>query len=149
VRRFIPAAIGLLVLAGAAEAQQWTTEEQELWEWEESCWASQDLDAIMTCFHEDFVGWGIDSSVPTTKEDRRPFFARDFETQELVFLSLKPLNIMIQGNMAVITYLATTTSHDVRTGQETTSTQRWTDVALRENGRWAWIADHGGTVSDN
>jgi ketosteroid isomerase-like protein len=149
MRRFI-AAVGLvLVLAAPARAQEWTPEQEELWEWEKACWAAQDLAAIMPCFHEDFVGWGINSTVPTTKEDRRPYFARGFETEETTFLALKPLSVVIRGDFAVLIYLATTTGRDLSTGEETTTTQRWTDVAMRESGRWSWIADHGGAVSDD
>lgn len=147
MRLFIAAAGLVLVIAAPARAQQWTAEQEALWEWEEACWAAQSLEAIMPCFHDDFVGWGIDSTVPTTKEDRRPYFARGFETEETTFLALKPLSLMIRGDFAVVIYLATTTTRDLKTGEETTTTQRWTDVAVREGGRWSWIGDHGGTVS--
>ena len=149
MRRFAATLGLLLVLAAPARAQEWNPGQQELWAWEKACWEAQDLAALMPCFHEDFVGWGINSTVPTTKEDRRPYFARGFESEETIFLALKPLHLMIRGDFAVVIYLSTVTSRDLKTGEETTTTQQWTDVAVRENGRWAWIADHGGAVSDD
>lgn len=40
------------------------------------------------------------------------------------------------------------TQRDKVTGEEITYVEQWTDVALRENGRWAWIADHGTVLDD-
>ena len=107
------------------------------------------LEALLPCFHDDFVGWGVGSTVPTTKPDRRPFYARDFETSEIVFQYLKPISVMVEGNMAVALYLATVTRKNKATGEESTTTERWTDVLLKRDGRWAWIADHGAPVSDD
>ena len=32
-------------------------------------------------------------------------------------------------------------------GQDVEERIRWTDVLLKENGRWHWIADHGGPIA--
>ncbi|MHC4709067.1 MAG: Cif family virulence factor [Planctomycetota bacterium] len=87
-----------------------TAAQQEVWEFEEACWAGQDLEALLPCFHDDYFGWSIGSPVPLSKEDRRPFFARSFETEETVFLHLKPLAVKVHGNVAIVLYLATTTT---------------------------------------
>lgn len=133
----------VLMLPLTAQGQEWTAEQEALWAWEVACWETKDIESNMACFHEDFVGWGADSSVPTNKEDRRVTHARGFETSDQIYLFIKPLAIKIHGNTAVLEYLVTYTSRDKRTGSETTYTEQWTDVALRENGQWAWIADHG------
>jgi ketosteroid isomerase-like protein len=151
MRRTVFAAVALAVfLPLAAQAQQWTAAQQEVWEFEEACWATQDLEVAMACFHDDFLGWGIPAyPVPTSKADRRPFFARDFETEETVFLYLKPLAIKMHGNVAIVLYLVTYTTKNKATGEETTATRRWTDICLKEGGRWTWIADHGGVIPNN
>ena len=130
------------------QGQDWTAEQRELWDWEVACWDAKDIDSNMACFHEDFVGWGADSHVPTNRADRRITHARGFETSDQVYLFLKPLAIKIHGNTAVLIYMATYTQRDKVTGEETTYVEQWTDVALRENGRWAWIADHGTVLDD-
>jgi len=110
MRRTTFTALALAVfLPLAAQAQQWTAAQQEVWEFEEACWASQDLEAIMACFHDDFLGWGIGYPVPTSKADRRPRFARDFKTEEIVYLNLKPLDVRVLDNVAIVLYLATYT----------------------------------------
>jgi ketosteroid isomerase-like protein len=148
--------IGVVVFALAvllpitAQAQEWTTEQQEVWAWEQSCWESNDLEFSMTCFHEDFVGWGGGNfPAPTSKADRRATFARSFETTDVVWRFLKPLHIKVHGDVAVLIYIAVMTEKNKATGEETTSTELWTDIALKENGTWAWIADHGTPVEDD
>jgi ketosteroid isomerase-like protein len=136
----------VLFLPLTAQAQEWTPEQQELWAWESACWETRDLETIMSCFHEDFVGWGIGNPKPTTKAERRPTFAESFETTESVSLDLQPLEIKIHGNTAVLVYLATTVTRNKETGVETRAVEKWTDVAMREGGRWVWIADHGNVV---
>ena len=148
MRRTVLATLAFSVfLPLAAQAQQWTAAQREVWEFEKACWAAQEMDVIMPCFHDDYVGWAIGSSVPLSKEDRQPFFARSFETEETVFLNLKPLAITMYENMAIVLYISTYTAKNKVTGEETTVTQRWTDVCLKEGDRWAYIADHGVVIS--
>ena len=150
--------LGIVVFALAvllpitAQAQEWTAEQQEVWAWEQSCWESKDLEFTMTCFHEDFVGWGggpIQFPAPTSKADRRATFARSFEITDTVWQYLKPLHIKIHGDVAVLIYLSVVTEKNKATEQETTSTELWTDIALKENGKWSWIADHGTPADDD
>jgi len=149
MRRILGVVVACLLLAPAlARAQEWTPEQQELWAWETACWESRDLETTMACFHDDFIGWGADRDQPTTKADRRPLFAESFETNEQVSLDLRPLAINIQGNTAILIYEATTVTRNKATGEETRSVERWTDVAMRDGGRWAWIADHGTVVEE-
>jgi hypothetical protein len=51
--------------------------------------------------------------------------------------------------MATALYIATYTQKNKETGEEKTLTERWTDVLVREGGRWSWIADHGVDISTN
>ena len=102
----------------------------------------------MRCFHDDFLGWGIGDTAPTTKPDRRAFSERGFVTQERVFTHLNPVAITVRGNKATVLYVATFTDKNRETGVETTRTERWTDICLKENGRWQWVADHGVLISE-
>ena len=149
-----PLLVGAIALSAGmpvtAQAQEMTRAQQEVWEWEQGCWATDiTLEDLMACFHEDFLGWGRGGSVPSSKANRHPFFARFFATNETVFLFLNPLSVKVRGDMAVILYLATYTTRNRSTDEETTVTERWTDVAIREGGSWYWIADHGTRVPSN
>ena len=149
----VAAVVVALLSAPAAPvpAQQWSAEQQEVWDFEEACWRTEDVASTLPCFHDDFVGWGNPDGVgvPTSKADREASFTRSFATEETTWVRLKPLEIHVHGDMAVAIYIATITVKNKATGEETTATERWTDVCLRENGRWSWIADHGGVIESS
>ena len=146
MRRILGVVLGLaLLLPITIQGQEWTAEQEDLWAWEISCWQTEDIQTAMACLHEDFVGWGLGNPVPVNKEDKRPGWARSFETTEQVFLNLKPISVQIHGNSAVLVYVATSVIRDKATGEETRYVELWTDVALRDGGQWYWIADHGTT----
>ena len=51
----------------------------------------------------------------------------------------------MNGNFAVVNYVAWTKQTNKKTGEETMEIGRWMDVLLKDNGKWSWIADHGVT----
>lgn len=139
-----------VLLPLAAHAGDWSAEQKEIWAWEQSCWQTNDVDTLMACFHEDFVGWGnTELGVPTNYNDRKAMFGQEFAAQETLSVYAKPLSIKIRGNVAAVLYVVTITRKDKGTGKETTSVERWTDIAMKENGKWSWIADHGSPVDSD
>ena len=149
--------VGFLVLAIAlflpvtAQAQDWSAEQQEVWEAGKACWETEDLETLSACFHDDYVGWSNMSpfSEPMNKADRLALAGRSFETEDLVFLYLKPLEIRIHGNVAVILYVSTLTVKNKATGEESSFADKWTDIAVKQDGKWKYIADHGTPVGDD
>jgi len=142
--------VGILVVAIAlflpvtAQAQNWSAEQQELWEFEKACWEAEDLETVMACVHDDYVGWGDlqPFSTPKNKADLQVLLGRNFETLDIVFLYLKPLEIRIHGNVAVILYVSTLTVKNKATGEEASFADQWTDIAVKQDGKWKLIADH-------
>jgi len=132
-----------------AVAQDWSPAQQEVLEFEESCVGYRTPELDDSCFHDDFQGWGMDSTVPTNKADRLVMSARRRETSDTVYLLLKPISITVHGDMATALYIVTATSRNKVTGAETTVTERWTDVLVKDSGEWSWIADHGVDISMN
>ena len=137
-----------LLLPILASAGDWTAEQQEVLAFETPCISTQSVDEFMGCFHKDFVGWGT-GSVPTTKADRMSLAADSFAGATNQLILFKPLSVIVRGNWAVVTYITTGKSTDKATGEVSYSTERWTDVCLKENGKWTWISDHGETVSED
>ena len=61
--------------------------------------------------------------------------------------ALRPIDIKVHGDFAVVHYFYVEVLVDAD-GEETTEKGRWTDVLMKQNGKWVWIADHGGSTSD-
>jgi hypothetical protein len=135
----------VLMLPAAATAQQWSAEQQEVWEFELGCQVSKE--AFLECFHEDYVAWGNGSlGVPTNRADMLEIGGRRWDENEIVFLHMKPLSIDVRGDMAVVLVIYTVTERNRETGAISTSIERWTDICLKEDGQWYWIADHGSPI---
>ena len=149
-RRTIVLVVGLVVLVPAlAGAQEWSPAQREVWDFEQSCWADPSIEFVDRCFHEDFLGWGVNGTVPTNRADRKTIFTREFAIEDQVYLFLKPVAVTVHGDMATAMYIVTFTTRNKETGVEETTTERWTDVLVKDGGQWSWIADHGVDISTN
>lgn len=132
--------IALTPLSGYAE--DWSDEQQEVLSFAESCMTAGNADAFLECFHDDYVGWAM-FQVPLTKADRQKPIRNAFENFESEMMLFKPLSVIVRGNMAVISYIVSTKDTDKATDEISYSTQRWTDVLVKEGNRWSYISDHG------
>jgi ketosteroid isomerase-like protein len=116
-----------------------------VWEFELGCQESKE--AWLDCFHEDYVAWAdMSLGVPATKADHIAIGGQSWDDNEQVFVHLKPVEITVLGDFAVALVVYTNTVRNRETGEMTTTTQAWTDVLVKEDGRWYWIADHGSPV---
>ncbi len=139
---FIVIALSLFTSISAL-GQQWSANQLEVWEFEQGCWQSiQDraFEDFKNCFHEDYVGWYSANPVPIGFDDAVNM--RFFETTKQIAFDLTPHNILIYGNVAII-HLSGYTVQPGPDGVDKTTWNHWTDISVKENGRWSWIADHG------
>jgi ketosteroid isomerase-like protein len=141
--------VSVLLLPIVAFAGDWSKEQQEVLEFEEACVSAKSADQLIDCFHEDFVGWGLGSTVPTSKADRVKFIVDAFENNDSETMLFKPISVIVKGNMAIISYIASDKTTNRTTQEVEYSTQRWTDVCLKEGGKWYWISDHGLDISND
>ena len=137
----------VLAWAGAASAQTWTPEQQELWKFEELQWQmSKDKDPswIEKMVHPSLSYW--ETGAPSAAE---PGFSLTLEPlhqrQQLPCSSRRffPISITITGNIAVVQYRYQIAREDYKKERETVW-GRYTDVLVKEGGRWLFIAWTGG-----
>lgn len=91
----------------------------------------------------DFSGWPKDAPAPRDKASTRLW--NDFETKQSKGLvhELYPLSTVIHGDMAVAHYLYTNAVEN-KEGETEVSNGRFTDILVRSDGEWKFIAWHGG-----
>lgn len=148
MKRLMLASFPLVLVALPATAQTWTAEQQEIWEFELSCQESKE--AWLGCFHEDYVAWAdMSLGVPMTKADVAAIGGQSWDDNEQVFVHLTPVEITVRGDFAVALVVYTNTVRNRATGEVVTTTQAWTDVLMKDGGRWYWIADHGSPVGSS
>ena len=139
----------LLCVNSAAFAQEWSAEQQEVIEFEEACINARDANTLKACFHDNYVGWGMNSTVPLSKNDILKIIDDDYATRESESLMFKPMSVIVKGNMAVVSYVDAVKITNKITEDVQYYTQRWTDVCIKDGGKWYWISDHGVNISSD
>ena len=136
----------VLTWAGAASAQTWSAEQQEIWKLEEKQWQmakDKDLSWIDTMVHPNLSYWGTDSPVPQTKASLARWNRYDNTTATVLEQELFPLSITVTGNIAVVNYRYQIARESYKKERETVH-GRYMDVLVKDGGRWLFIAWTGG-----
>ncbi len=140
--------VGMCLLISSAEvqAQTWSPAEKEVVQAIDDCLRAakeENLEAWMACFHDDYVGFLYWLPSTSNKADVRKNSPLNWENEDLSEWWIKPLAIRIVGDVAIIHSYGYYLERD-KDGKETRSRFRWTDIMVKQGGKWVWIADHGG-----
>lgn len=138
--------LGFTLLAGAAHAQTWSPEQQEIWKLEEQQWkmaAAKDISWIDTMVHPNMRYWETGAPMPRDKVSLKHWARYDSESSTTLQQELFPISATITGNVAVVQYHYMVASEDHKKERKTV-TGRYTDVLIKEDGRWQFIAWAGG-----
>ena len=127
-------------------AQEWNPVQKEVWKNVNDYWtvmAKGDIKGFMEYVHQDYIGWDYDSPIPMGKADSQKWL--EFYTQgiKIPFWDIRPLTIKVYGDIAFVHYLYTRVMEGAD-AKKTTENGRWTDILLKQNGKWVLIGDHGG-----
>ena len=138
--------LGLTAFAGAACAQSWSPEQQEIWKLEEQQWkmaAVKDLSWMDTLVHPNLRYWESGAPMPRDRSSLKHWARYDSENSTVLEQELFPISATITGNIAVVQYHYRVASENLKKERETV-TGHYTDVLVKENGRWMFIAWAGG-----
>lgn len=144
------AAISLAIcgLTGTAAAQNWSPEQQELWQVEQQQWkmsAAKDLSWIDTMVHPSMRFWETGSPMPRDKASLKHWARFESDSGTVLQQELFPISATITGNVAVVQYHYMIATENYKKERETVTGQ-YTDVLIKENGRWMFIAWAGGQI---
>jgi hypothetical protein len=138
--------LGLLILSGTASAQTWSAEQQEIWNFERQQWsmaAAKDLSWIDTMVHPNMRYWENDAPMPRDKASLKHWSRYDSDSSTTLEHELFPIAATITGNVAVVQYHYMVASENLKKERKTV-TGHYTDVLIKENGKWMFIAWEGG-----
>jgi ketosteroid isomerase-like protein len=153
MKKIFIAASTLLLLVLLAQssllAQEWSVAQKEVWKNVEAYWAldaAGNLDGFLAYFHNDYMGWSVQSPLPGGKETVRKFVAHSYKGEKTLVYDIKPAGIAVFGDVALADYYYTRIYKDVE-GKEKTEGGRWLDVLKKQGDKWVLIGDHGGRTS--
>ncbi|MGB5628618.1 MAG: nuclear transport factor 2 family protein [Woeseiaceae bacterium] len=134
------------LLFSAAIAQDTTDDEADVLlaierEWEAARKGDQDLvDDMLT---QDFMGWSKNSPAPRSKSSNSQWRRFNEQMGSVVRYELYPLSITVHGDVAVAHYLYST-AFKKKGGEIEMANGRYTDVLVRTENGWKFLAWHGG-----
>lgn len=142
-----------LLAAGNAMAQATpvdTVDDQaDVWAIIEAQWNAEEkgdkkwMDRLLT---DDFSGWGKESPAPRGKASTKMWDRFNEEVSQMVAHELYPLSIVVHDDIAIAHYLFTSANKSKsKDGKIETSNGRYTDILVRTNEGWKFIAWSGGS----
>lgn len=102
-----------------------------------------DHDAVGDMLANNYMGWGAYSPAPRSKNSTMKWMRLSDAMGEVVHYELYPLSITVNGDVAVAHYLYSVATEG-KAEQVEVSDGRYTDVLIRTDEGWKFLASHGG-----
>ncbi len=136
----------LITAFGSAIAQDTLDDQADVWAVVEEQWDADekgDKKWIDRLLADDFSGWGNNSPAPRNKASTKMWDRFNNEQSKPLMHELYPLAIVVHDNIAVAHYLFTNATEN-KEGEVDVSNGRYSDVLIRTDDGWKFIAWHGG-----
>jgi hypothetical protein len=140
-----------LVLSAPSLAQSWSEEQLEVWNFIQGQWDAtmkKDPGWVEQTLHEKFQGWAWENPAPRDKAATAAWERYSSANSTTLVQSLHPLRIVVAGDTAVAHYVYSTASENHEGKRETTH-GRYTDILVRTDGKWRFLAWSGGDQPDD
>ena len=137
-----------LLVVPAASGQEWSADQQEVWKVVEWTWEiAPGRDWCAEVCHPNLLAWGNDTPAPRNREQIQKWWKRNQEATKDLEVEVTPIGIAVQGDTAVAHYYYSQMSED-QEGKRTTDHGRYTDVLVKEDGKWVYFTWSGGQIDD-
>ncbi|OVE78794.1 hypothetical protein BVY00_01950 [bacterium G20] len=132
--------------ASSAISQEWSKEQLEVWKTVKAQWKAskaQDKTWTDTYLHPSFLGWNDDTPMPLNKSSVTRWQNYQLTISKTLVQELSPVGIVVEGSMAVVHYYFSTATENLK-GETKTIHGRYTDILIKDSGKWLFIAWRGG-----
>jgi len=129
------------------QAQQWSAEQKEVWKSVETyneLSAARD-EGFLSYFDDSYRGWEYNSDAPDGKESVKKIISHRDPNIKILYSTLIPATIWVDGNFAYVHYYYTMVSED-KDGKRQFEKNRWTDILMKKDNKWVMVGDHGGEI---
>lgn len=136
----------LLTSYGITFAQEAANDQADVWAVIEGEWNAAEKgdknwpDRLLA---DDFVGWSADAPAPRSKSSTKMWYRFGEEMGKMVAHELYPLSIVVNGDVAVAHYLYSS-AYKPKNGEIEMTNGRYTDVLVKTEDGWKFLAWHGG-----
>ena len=134
-----------LVLAGFT-GSAWADDQQDVWKVEQQQWklsSAKDDSWIETMVHPNLRMWESGAPMPRDKASLQHWARYDDSNGNVLEYELLPISTTITGNVAVVQYYYMMARENLKKERESV-TGHYTDILVKEGGKWMFIAWAGG-----
>ncbi len=144
----------IVLLSGAtmvapALGQTLSDQQVEVWKVIESDWKAymeKDQATVDKNRHERLLRWEYGEPAPINKASDQKWNRYNMENTTTLVQELYPVGIVVHGNTAVAHYFYTVVSENKK-GERRTRHGKYTDVLVKDDSTWRFLAWHGGDDS--
>ena len=139
--------LALALAAAGAAAQDTVNDAADVWATVERQWEAEqrgDKEWLDTMLTENFSGWPKNAPAPRSKSSTKMWDRFNDDQGETVAHELYFQNIIVHGDVAIAHYLYTSAFEEKEKKTVEVSNGRYTDVLVRTDEGWKFIAWHGG-----
>jgi hypothetical protein len=133
------AAAAALMMTNAANAQEWSSEQSEVWDFVSSAWATHnDSGTWSEALDPAGYGWNGNYPVPSSREQmakRNGIFGKE---GNVLYYQVDPIKISVSGDTAIAYYYANIveTNH---MGKRENNIERCADTLVKRDGKWLFF----------
>ena len=133
----------------SSKPANWTKTQNEVWQCLEDHWdhlIHKRVDEFIKYIHPDFIGFGHESPVAIDRPWLNKWVGFWTKSTEIVICELKPIDIRLHGDIAIIQYFIFTIEKNVEGGKRVI--RRYTMTWQKQVDRWVVIASHNNLMNE-
>jgi hypothetical protein len=146
IASIVTISLALGAFASVTSAQAQSADQQDIWKLEQQQWdmdAAKDMSWIDTMLHPNMRFWETGVPMPRDRASLKRWSRYSSENTTTLQHEIFPISATITGNVAVVQYNYMVARENYKKERETV-TGHYTDVFVKEGGRWLFIAWTGG-----
>lgn len=139
---------GIALIQPQTLAQEWSAEQKSVLETVSAYWDAYnkgDLQGWLAYMHREYTSWEYDDEIPLDKRSVAKFAEYDLKTYKTLVEETVPITIRVIGPVAIVHEYFTLVVLDPQ-GKSQEVRGRWTDILLKEGGKWLVVGAHGGNL---
>ncbi len=128
-----------------AHGQTWSKKQLEVWKVIDTVFKAlmEKEDWTTTYVHEKVLAWGNSRPMPQDKSSIHKWNRYEDENSTVLLYDLYPVGIIVHDNTAIAHYFYSI-AFENRKGERKTVHGRYTDILVKEKGKWRFLGWSGG-----
>lgn len=133
----------------SSKPTSWTDDQNSVWESVENHWdhlIKKRVDEFIKYIHPEFIGFGHESPINIDRPWLNKWVGFWTKSTEIVICELKPIDIRIHGDIAIVQYFIFTIEKNVEGGKRVI--RRYTMTWQRGSKHWVVIGSHNNLMDE-